>query len=276
VTVEAAAESPKALHGNGFRLDHVMGMPFSVDLRGVRPDQSAVAHAVLDRCFDSLRDADNLMSLWRADTPLARLSAGRAGLGDMPLEVVEVLRLSVLASHETAGHFDARRPDGRVDPTGLVKGWALARVGRLLLAAGFEHWCLNGAGDVLVHGHSTGATETSRTGPGWTVGVSDPADAQRLLTAVVVHDGAVATSGSAQRGGHIWAPRTGGRASGLRAATVVCSDIVRADIMATAAVARGRDALTWLDRLDGLEALVVYDDGGVGVTSGWPTRSVGT
>ncbi|MDP9219587.1 MAG: FAD:protein FMN transferase [Actinomycetota bacterium] len=251
-------------------------MPFSVDLRGVRPDQSAVVHTVLDRCFDSLRDADNLMSLWRADTPLARLSAGRAGLGDMPLEVVDVLRRSVLARRETAGHFDARRPDGRIDPTGLVKGWALARVGRLLLAAGFEHWCLNGAGDVLVHGHSTGATETSRTGPGWTVGVSDPADGQRLLTAVVVHDGAVATSGNAHRGEHIWAPSTGGRASGLRAASVLCSDIVRADVMATAAVARGRDAMTWLDRLDGLEALVVYDEGGVGVTSGWPTPLVGT
>jgi thiamine biosynthesis lipoprotein len=253
-----------------------MGMPFSVDLRGVRPDQSAMVHTVLDRCFDSLRDADNLMSLWRGDTPLARLSAGGARLGEMPLEVVEVLRLSVLASHETAGHFDARRPDGRIDPTGLVKGWALARVGRLLLAAGFEHWCLNGAGDVLVHGHSTGATQASRTGAGWTVGVSDPANVQRLLAAVVVHDGAVATSGTTQRGGHIWAPSTGGRASGLQAATVVSSDIVRADIVATAAVARGRDALTWLDRLDGVEALVVYDDGGVGVTSGWPTPCGGT
>ena len=45
------------------------------------------------------------------------------------------------ASRETGGPFTARDPEGRVDPTGLVKGWAVARVGHLLLDAG----CRTGA-----------------------------------------------------------------------------------------------------------------------------------
>jgi thiamine biosynthesis lipoprotein len=273
MTTDAAAIDPCApLSGNGFRREHVMGMPFSVDLRGVATRSAVAVERVLDRCFDSLREADDLMSLWRADTPLARLSSGRSGLADMPPEVVEVLRLSVHARRETLGHFEARRPDGRIDPTGLVKGWALARVGRLLLAAGYQHWCLNGAGDVLVHGDSSGGAGL-RPGAmsGWTVGVSDPVHPQRVLATVVATDGAVTTSGAAERGSHIWVPATGAVAVGLLSVTVVCADIVRADVLATAAMARGQDAMIWLDRLAGVEALVVYDDGAISVTSGWPS-----
>lgn len=255
---------PTLLRGNGFRVEHVMGMPISIDIR----DRTARTHRdevdeLLDSCFATLHEADDVFSLWRPGTPMARLSAREAALTEMPSDVLAVLRLCVRNSTRTGGLFTARRPDGRVDPTGLVKGWAVARVGRRLLNAGIRHWCINAAGDVLVHGQA-------RPGEGWAVGVADPTHPGRLLDTVTLTTGAVATSGSAERGRHIWDPVAGGRAHGILAATVVGRDLVRADVMATAAVARGAGACTWLETIRGVEGLVVHDDGTVEATSGWP------
>src|SRR4051812_47314477 len=138
------------------RVEHVMGMPISIDLRGVDEDESGDC---LDDCFVSLREVDDLLSLWRVDTPLCRLTRGEVDLADCPPEIAEVLALAAQAFVDTDGWFDGREPGGRLDPTGLVKGWALARVGRILTAAGLAAWCVNAAGDLLVRGS------------GWRIGI---------------------------------------------------------------------------------------------------------
>lgn len=266
-------ETFETLRGNGFRVEAVMGMPISIDLRQVAGEHAEGVEAVLDECFDLLRRVDETFSLWQPDTPMARLSAGAAQLRDVPVVVVEVLRSCVLAAQETGGSFSARRPDGRIDPTGLVKGWAVAQVGDLLLANGFRHWCICAAGDVLAHG------QADPTEP-WVIGVAAPDAPGELLDAVQLDTGgAVATSGSAERGAHIWDPLRGMPARGLRSATVVCatgrpSDIVRADVLATAAVARGQGAVAWLETITDIDALVVTADGSQECTSGWPLMSI--
>lgn len=271
---DASAVALEPLRASGFRVEVVMGMPIGIDLRDPKvhrdPDR---AQAVLDQCFDLLRSIDATFSLWRPDTPMARLAAGSAELRDMPTPVVEVLRACVSASRLTAGSFSARDPQGRLDPTGLVKGWAVAKVGRLLLNAGYFHWCISAAGDVLVHGQA-------RPDESWVVGISAPHAPGRLLDAVRLGAGdAVATSGTGERGDHIWDPLRGNAARGVRSASVVCAAtgpdaIVRADVLATAAVARGRGAVAWLDRLAHVEAIVVHEDGSLASTSGWCDRSV--
>jgi thiamine biosynthesis lipoprotein len=252
------------LRGKCFRVEHVMGLPVSIDIR----DGSALAapeeiDRLLDACFEALRQCDDIFSLWRPDTPMARLSDGRAGLSAMPVEVLQVLRLCARYDRETGGRFRARRPEGPVDPTGLVKGWAVARVGRLLLGAGLRHWCINAAGDVLVHGQA-------RPGEGWSVGISDPISTGRLLDTVTLTAGAVATSGTSERGQHIWDPLQRNADRGVLAATVVARDVVEADVLATAAVTEGRDAARWLSGRSRVEGLIVRTSGEVECTPGWP------
>jgi thiamine biosynthesis lipoprotein len=275
VSVSIAPEPElEPLRGLGFRVETVMAMPIGIDLRdsSVRSDPRR-ADAVLDGCFDRLREVDDLFSLWRPDTPMARLVAGTADLTQMPPTVVGVLRQCVRAARETGGHFSARDPAGHVDPTGLVKGWAVSEVGRLLLGAGYQHWCISAAGDVLVHGRPE-PTEA------WVIGIAAPGRPGDLLDAVQLESGgAVATSGTAERGHHIWDPLQGRPAHGIRSATVVCShgqadDIVRADVLATAAVARGRGAIAWLGGLTGVDAFIVHDNGRQEATSGWIDRSI--
>lgn len=57
-------------------------------------------------------------------------------------------------------------------------------------------------------------------GQPWRVGINDPDDRDKLLTALAGRDFAVATSGTAERGQHIINARTGRAAHGLASVTV--------------------------------------------------------
>lgn len=239
------------------RVEHLMGMPIGIEIRGCD-----AAERLLDASFDEFGRVDEMFSLWRDDTPLARLVAGELRLGECPEEVRTVLGLAADARALSEGWFDPRRPDGVLDPTGIVKGWAIARVGSLLVDAGAQHWCVNAAGDVLA---STGSPHEVP----WRIGIEDPRDPTRLAAVVEVHCGGVATSGSAARGSHIWNPFTGRPADELLSCTVVCGDMARADVLATAGVARGIGAIPWLDSQEGVAALAVTASGAVLATRNW-------
>ncbi|MGA8113087.1 MAG: FAD:protein FMN transferase [Actinocatenispora sp.] len=119
------------------------------------------------------------------------------------------------------------------DPSGLVKGWAVQRAADLLTGHGVTDFCLNAGGDI--------ALRCAPGAPGWRVGVEDPADPSRLLAVLEVTDGAVATSGTARRGTHIYDPHTGGPATRLASVTITGPDLTWADVYATAiAAASGR------------------------------------
>jgi thiamine biosynthesis lipoprotein len=104
----------------------------------------------------------------------------------------------------------------------------------------------------------------------WLVGIDNPTSRTgEPLCTIAIGDGAVATSGIAERGRHILDPFTGRAADALLAVTVVGPSLTEADAYATAAVAMGRSALDWLAALPDHEALVVDSDGRVRHTSGW-------
>jgi thiamine biosynthesis lipoprotein len=81
----------------------------------------------------------------------------------------------------------------------------------------------------------------------------------------------MATSGSAERGAHIWNPKAGGRepAKEFVQVSVIARDLVTADIWATAAFAEGERAVEHLNRIDDVEALFIYADGELAATNGF-------
>ena len=107
-----------------------MAMPFDVTLDGAPSD--AAAKSAIEAVHRELLRADDLFSLYRSDTPLAALANGSATLAEMPEEVLDVLRLCETYRVATNGAFDAKRPDGVIDPTGIVKTWAVANATRRL------------------------------------------------------------------------------------------------------------------------------------------------
>jgi thiamine biosynthesis lipoprotein len=173
-----------------------------------------------------------------------------------------VLDLCAEVQDETGGAFTAL-VDGRIDPTGLVKGWAVDQACARLQAHGAKDVVVNGGGDV----QALGSASPERP---WTIGIVDPRDRTRVLTTVSGRDFAVATSGTAERGAHIRDPFTGGSAdSGLLSATVVGPSLTRVDAYATAAFVLGGEALRWIEDVPGYEAVIVVEDGTVLATAGF-------
>jgi thiamine biosynthesis lipoprotein len=100
----------------------------------------------------------------------------------------------------------------------------------------------------------------SSTGEPWSIGIVDPDDRDRLLAdhRLLGSRRAVATSGSAERGDHIWT-RFG--STDVRQATVIADDIVTADVLATAIVAAGPSGLDDVTARFDIDALVVTTEG---------------
>ncbi|MDN4477213.1 FAD:protein FMN transferase [Demequina sp. SYSU T00039] len=247
---------------------HSMAMPFVVEIDDA--DAEACEPAVA-QFHAALEWADDVFSRWREDSYLRMLERGELTLDEAPRELREVLEACEWFREVTAGGFDARRADGVVDPTGLVKGWAVARAARHLDGARGTGWMVGASGDVLV------APGTDRR-----IGIADPrvkGDPTGTAVIDVVALGgaftALATSGGAQVVDHIWDPATGEVARHYQQVSVAGTDLTEADAWATAIAGGGpRIVAAALDR--GLEVMVVtgerYDGTFDAQTSpGWPS-----
>ena len=126
--------------------------------------------------------------------------------------------------------------DGGFDPSGYVKGWAADRIAQILIHAGASHIQVNAAGDLTVRGGNL--LDTGEVEP-WKIGVSNPDNTQEVLRIFEIFDGAIATSGTYQRGAHITDPFTGIIAIGAKSATVIGVDGGLTDAMATALMVTG-------------------------------------
>ncbi len=246
------------------RVDHLMGMPISLALRGrhAETERGAVAWG---QVLATLSEADRVFSTYRPDSAISLLGRGELALEDCPIEVAEVLALAAEAERDSGGAFSAwlPEPDGtrRLDPSGVVKGWAVQRAAAHLQALDDTDYCLSAGGDMVCVVADPGR-------PAWQIGVEDPADPRRLIGRIPVRHGGVATSGTSHRGAHLLDARTGRAPAGVAAVTVVAETLTRADIDATAAYALGPDAERWLRTRHLLSALVVWPDGGTAVIDG--------
>lgn len=259
-----------------------MAMPFTVEVVVDGRDagsEAAVTQAA--RAFHAdLMWADDVFSLWRDDTPMCRLARGEITVEDCPPAVGEVLAECERYRMETDGFFNARRPDGVLDPTGVVKTWAVARVLWRFDALGAWGYMVGASGDAVASG-------TGPDGMRWRVGIADPRRADdpqgaTVLDVVALGDGldpgfhALATSGTAQHGQHIWNPRSGRNEAAYSQVSVVGGDLVECDAWATAIVAGGAEVALAAQRR-GLEVLCIpvsteRDSGSIPAESspGWP------
>ena len=245
---------PRTVH-----VEHVMGTVFSLDVR------DALAPGTVERVVERLHRLDALLSTYRPDSEVSRLGRGELDLADCAPDVREALALCEAARGASRGLFDAYA-GGRLDPSGVVKGWAVEQALGLLVEGGSTRHSVNGGGDVAVG-----------SGPApdrpWRVGVADPFRPGRLLAAVRVEHAGVATSGTAERGAHVVDPRTGAAVTALVSATVVGPSLLLADVLATAALVAGAHAPDLLDAHPDHDWLVVGRDGTQRTSPGWARRT---
>ncbi|ROR33426.1 thiamine biosynthesis lipoprotein [Curtobacterium sp. JUb34] len=220
-----------------------------VSLRGATPEAAAEVRAVF-------AGYDHRYSLYDPASVLSRVAEGSLRLSDTPASVRDVYALALHWRERTGGAFTPHRPDGVVDLSGVVKALAIRDAGTVLDGVA-DDWMISAGGDVLVRGHH-GDDEP------WSVGVVDPT--RRDTVVGVVHldapGRAVATSGTTERGEHIWRRA----APTFVQATVVADDIVTADVLATAVVAGDADDLRRLTSDAGVDVLAFAADGTVWAT----------
>lgn len=224
-----------------------MGMPITVDVR-----DSAADAAAFDAVFAELRDIDELFSPFKIESAISRINDGRLAPGDAPLLVREVLALCAQYERRTRGFFSPWHA-GRLDPSGLVKGWALGRAAAILDGRGYRDYFIDGAGDVWARGHSASRAP-------WRVGIRHPVERDKVVRVVLASDLAVATSGTYEKGEHIYDPHTGLPTTALLSMSVVGPSIVDADVFATAAFAMGPEGLDLIESEPGYEAYAIDRD----------------
>jgi thiamine biosynthesis lipoprotein len=240
----------------------VMGTAVSIDVADPLP--AADVTAMIDDVCGWLHEVDERFSTYRPNSEVNRVQRGELRSADFSPDLTHVLETCADLWRETDGYFDAYAT-GRLDPSGYVKGWAVEVASARLAAAGSTRHCLNAGGDIRTRGRNA-------DGGDWRVGIRHPWLADKLSWVLAVGDGAVATSGTYERGDHVFNPRDGGPAKGLRSVTVVGPDLALADAYATTALAMGEAGLAWLATLTGrgFESAAVTDDGRAFTSDGLP------
>ena len=241
------------------RVEQIMGLPVVVDVR-----DDAETGAALDQLFEWLRWVDATFSTFKEDSEISRIHRGELLREDAHPDVRHVLDRCERLRDETDGYFDMRTPDGSIDPSGLVKGWAVDRAAAILDGAGLHNYTVSAGGDMRVLGRAIPDLA-------WRVGIQHPLERLEVAAVVETTDLAIATSGAYARGDHVWNPHSGRAPRGILSVTIVGPELGTADAYATAAFAMGPErAPHWTARLLGYEAMTILADETVFKTGGFP------
>ncbi len=254
-----------------------MGLPWMFDIC-----EQSVTPLALREIVNWLHWVDHTFSPYRADSQVSRLNRGELAAERLHPDVRSVLDRCEQLKQETGGYFDIAatyrtrtRPvagyggEGSVDPSGFVKGWAIAGAAERLRAAGAENFSVNAGGDAFLSGHPDGDLR-------WRVGIQHPRSPADIAMTLGLHNMAIATSGTYVRGEHIIDPIGGGAPTGLLSVTIVGPDIATADAYATAAFAMGSTrAAQFCAGLHEYHAVLIRDDDTVLTTPGidWLRRA---
>jgi thiamine biosynthesis lipoprotein len=236
----------------------VMGTVVSVHVLPGEIGEAEVELAI-DAAFRSLEEADETFSLWKPESPMSLVRAGRLGIDAAPPELAEVLELCRSAKAISRGWFDPWALAGGLDPTGLVKGWAAERAVGVLAASGAAGALVNAGGDVACHGRPI-------SGMPWTIGIRHPWRPDALACVIEV-DRSVATSGCYERGRHLVHPG-GGPIPPVASATVTGPSLAIADALATALAVGADEMLGVISRLESYEGYLIWEDGREEATAG--------
>ena len=216
------------------------------------PERVSALNVSVARANEEFEALNERFSLYREDSEISRIARGELTLPEASEEMREAYAESLDWREKTNYTFTPHRPDGVLDLSGTIKAVGMQRAADALSAAGFTTFLINAGGDLLSSG---------RPSEGWRVGVANPEDPELLTATVELSEEfcAMATSGSAERGEHIWLrPDTD---NSFRQVSVVAEDIMTADVLATTIIAGGQDALDTMTERFNIGVLVVKRDG---------------
>lgn len=234
----------------------IMGMPVAVEIVGADA-------AALQKVFDYFTAVDARFSTYKQDSEISKINRGEIKPDNYSDEMKEVFALSAQTQKDTGGYFSITRPDGSIDPSGTVKGWAIRNAAKLVETMGYNNYFLDIGGDIQPGGVDADGNE-------WTIGIRNPFNREEIIKVLRPRGRGVATSGTYIRGQHIYNPHEpAAELKDIVSLTVIGPDIYEADRFATAAFAMGRNGILFIEKLPGFEGYAVDKDGMATMTGGF-------
>jgi len=236
----------------------LMGMPITIEM-----NDSAASKGLCDNVFDYFMYVDETFSTYKEESELSRINRGLIAPDAYSTGMKEIFALAAQTKAETFGYFDMRTPEGVVDPSGIVKGWAIKNAAHLLERAGCTNFYVEAGGDMQTRGMNS-------EGRAWRVGIKNPFNTKEIIKVLDLSGKGIATSGTYLRGRHIYDPHEKKPAEhGIVSLTVVADDVYEADRFATAAFAMGEKGIRFIETVPGCEGYMVNAEGVATVTRGF-------
>ena len=234
-----------------------MGMPIEIEI----VDDNA--KSALEEAFAYLVAVDERFSTYKEGSEISRINRGELTLAAISAEMKEVFEIAEKTKRETNGYFDIRQPSGLIDPSGIVKGWAIKNTAALIRAAGHENYFVNAGGDIASFGKNA-------KGAPWQFGIRNPFNIHEIVKVVYPRGKGIATSGSYIRGDHIYNPHAPEeKIQDIVSITVIGPDVLEADRFATAAFAMGKEGINFIENLHGFDAYAIDAKGIATMTRGF-------
>jgi thiamine biosynthesis lipoprotein len=236
----------------------LMGMPITVEVV-----DGNVREEDIGKIFKYFAYIDEKFSTYKSESEISKINRGEISAKDFSQDMKTILALSEETKKQTGGYFDISL-NGKLDPSGLVKGWAILNASDLLKKSGFKNYYVEAGGDVQVSGKN-------KDGKLWQVGIKNPFKQNEIVkVAYFGHDEGIATSGTYIRGQHIYNPKSSGQTiTDIVSLSVIGPNVYEADRFATAAFAIGKAGINFIESLVGLEGYIIDKDGIATMTSGW-------
>lgn len=224
----------------------IMAMPVTVNIAENNVDGKHILEV-----FSYLRKIDNKFSTFKKTSEISKINRGQISKKDYSLLVKKILLLCEKTKKETKGYFDINI-NGKLDPSGIVKGWAINEAAKILKSKGYKNFYVEIAGDVQVFGKNMKKS--------WTIGIQNPFDKSKIVKKLQVSNKGVATSGNYANGAHILNPKLKKMADEVAGITVIGPNVYEADRFATAAFAMGEKGIEFISFLKGFEGYMIKKD----------------
>lgn len=223
----------------------IMGMHVTVEVKD--GDESKGC----DLVFDYLHYVDAKFSTYKPDSEISKINRKEISASLYSKDMQEIFNLAEQTKKDTQGYFDIQQPNGLLDPSGIVKGWAIWQASLILEKHGYQYFFIDAGGDIQ-------ARVIDPETQSWTVGIRNPFNLKEIIKIVHITNEGVATSGNYERGDHIYNPHNSTqKLDDILSLTVIGPNIYEADRYATAAFAMGRAGINFIESIESLEGYMI-------------------
>lgn len=232
-------------------------MPITVEIVDeiVRPD-------IFERVFGYFMYIDETFSTYKDSSEISQINKGLIAESEYSEDMKTVFSLAERFKKQTDGFFDIQRVDGTRDPSGLVKGWAIENSAHMVYREGYRNFTVEAGGDIQVFG-------SKGTDGYWRAGIRSPFGLpDEIIKVLRARDVGIATSGTYQRGNHIYNPKKYTEPiEDSVSLTVIGPSLFIADVFATAAFAMGGAGIQFIESQSGYEGYLIDAHGIATMTS---------